>query len=112
MGSAARRKPARLAEKLLAIRIELGLSQNGLIRRIGFEDDLTQAEISMFERGIRVPSLPVLLGYARAANVYVEVLIDDGLDLPAKLPSAKKNEGVKRRQGVENVLRGKGRNKQ
>src|SRR5215213_1581966 len=97
MGSAARRKPERLAEKLLTIRTGLGLSQNGMIRRIGFEDDLSQAEVSMFERGIRVPPLPVILGYARAANVYVEVLIDDSLDLPTKIPAREKHEGTRRK---------------
>ena len=97
MGSAARRKPGRLAEKLLTIRTGLELSQNGMIRRMGFVDDLSQAEISMFERGIRVPPLPVLLEYARAANVYVEVLIDDLLDLPFKLPSITRHEGEPRK---------------
>jgi len=97
MGSAARRKPIRLAEKLLAIRIGLNLSQNGMIRRMGFGGDLTQAEISMFERGIRLPSLPVILEYARVANLYMEVLVDDTLDLPAKFPSSVKHEGIKRR---------------
>jgi transcriptional regulator with XRE-family HTH domain len=95
MGSAARRKPKRLAEKLLTIRTALGLSQNGLIRRLGFTDDLTQAEISMFERGIRVPSLPVLLEYARAAGAYMEVLVDDGLNLPENLPTSPKSEGIR-----------------
>lgn len=97
MGSAARRKPERLAEKLLTIRLGLGLSQNGMIRRMEFADDLSQAEISMFERGIRVPSLPVLLEYARAANLYMEVLVDDSLDLPARFPSSVKHAGVKRK---------------
>lgn len=97
MGSAARRKPARLAEKLLSIRFGLDLSQNGMSRRMGFAEDLSQAEISMFERGVRVPPLPVLLEYARAANVYVDVLIDDSLDLPTRLPSSAKHEGIKRR---------------
>lgn len=97
MGSAARRKPARLAEKLLKIRVMLDLSQNGMIRRMGFVDELTQAEVSMYERGIRVPPLPFLLEYARAANVYVEVLIDDSLDLPAKLPAREKHGGVRRK---------------
>jgi transcriptional regulator with XRE-family HTH domain len=97
MGSSARRKPARLAEKLLAIRTRLDLSQNGMIRRMGLTDELTQAEISMYERGIRVPPLPFLLEYARAANVYVEVLIDDSLDLPAKLPAREKHGGVRRK---------------
>ena len=97
MGSAARRKPERLAEKLLAIRTGLRLSQNGMLRRIGFDDDLSQAEVSMFERGIRVPPLPVILEYARAANVYVEVLIDDSLDLPTKIPQREKHEGIRRK---------------
>jgi len=97
MGSAARRKPARLAEKLLKIRTMLDLSQNGMIRRMGFVDELTQAEISMYERGIRVPPLPFLLEYARAANVFVDVLIDDSLDLPANLPTREKHEGVRRK---------------
>jgi transcriptional regulator with XRE-family HTH domain len=97
MGSAARRKPVRLAEKLLVIRIELGLSQNGLIRRMGLVDELTQAEISMFERGIRIPPLPILLEYSKTANIFVDVLIDDSLDLPVKLPSPEKHEGIRRK---------------
>ena len=96
MGSAARRRPERLAQKLRVIRVGLGLSQNGMIRKMGLQDELSQAEISMFESGTRVPSLPVLLEYSRSANVFVEALIDDSLDLPEKLPSAKKNEGIRR----------------
>ncbi len=52
MGRAALQKPARLAEKLLEIRQSLELSQNGLIRFLGFDDELTQAEISAFERSL------------------------------------------------------------
>lgn len=96
MGRARRRKPDRLAKKLQEIRTRLDLSQNGLIRRLGLWDELTQAEVSAFERGVRVPPLPVLLTYARVAGVYVEVLIDDELDLPAKLPCFPKHEGIKR----------------
>jgi transcriptional regulator with XRE-family HTH domain len=98
MGSAARRKPKRLAEKLLEIRVGLGLSQNGLIRQMGFSDDLTQAQISMFERGIRQPGLLVLAAYAKAANVYLDALITDDVDLPRRLPADSKSEGIKRRR--------------
>jgi len=94
MGTTARRKPKRLAEKLLAIRIGLGLSQNGLIRRMGLIDELTQAEI-MFERGIRVPPLTVLLQYSRAANVYLDVLVADEFDLPPELPAPQKRKLLK-----------------
>jgi transcriptional regulator with XRE-family HTH domain len=82
MGRSAIQKPARLAEKLLEIRQRLNLSQNQLIRFLGFEDKLTQAEISAFERGVRVPPLIVLLRYARSVGINVEVLIDDELEMP------------------------------
>lgn len=95
MGQSSRHRPDRLAEKLLHVRVALGLSQNELISRLGLSDDLTQARISAYERGVREPPLIVLLNYARAANVSVEALIDDELDLPDKLPPRRKNEGVK-----------------
>lgn len=82
MGRAALQKPVKLAEKLSEIRQRLELSQNGLIRFLGFNDELTQAEISAFERGVRTPSLIILLRYARSVGVNVEVLIDDNLKLP------------------------------
>ena len=92
MGKASRPKPTRLAEKLKEIRRKLDLSQNGMIRRMGLTDELTQAEISSFERGIRVPPLPVLLEYAHVISPdgtgeYLEILVDDHLDLPQKLPT-------------------------
>lgn len=93
MGRTARRKPARLGEKLLRIREALGMSQNQWIRHLGFEE-LAQGTISAFESGGREPSLLVLLAYARTANVSVELLIDDELDLPRELPF---NSGSKRR---------------
>ena len=94
---APRPKPERLAEKLLAIRTALGLSQPELHRRLGVEHLIEYHIISRYEQGKREPPLMILLEYARLANVYVEALIDDELDLPAKLPSAKKSEGVRRR---------------
>jgi hypothetical protein len=49
----------------------------------------------MFERGIRQPGLLVLAAYARLANLYVEALIYDGIDLPRRLPAQVKSEGIK-----------------
>lgn len=98
MGQSPRRVPARLAEKLLLIRDGLRLSQNELIRRLGADEELTQARVSAYERGVREPSLPVLLRYARAANVSVEALIDDELDLPKKVPANPKSEGIRRKR--------------
>ncbi len=102
MGRASRPRPSRLAAKLTEIRRKLDLSQNGMIRRMGLEDKLTQAEISAFERGIRQPPLYVLLEYARAAagtrkigqgaGDYLEILVDDALSLPKNLPSKTKGK--------------------
>jgi transcriptional regulator with XRE-family HTH domain len=94
MGKGKRQRPARLGEKLARIRGEFGLSQNEMLRRLGLDDELTREELSAFERGVREPSLFVLLEFARAANVFVDVLIDDSLELPERLPSLKKSEGV------------------
>src|SRR5687768_689962 len=97
MGTGARMKPARLAEKLRQIRIALGLSQSEMLRRLGYEEKLPYTKISHYELGKREPPLPILLEYARTANVYVEVLIDDTLDLPAKIPPREKHKGVFRK---------------
>jgi transcriptional regulator with XRE-family HTH domain len=86
MGRSSRRRPIRLANKLRKIRDALGLSQDGIIRRMGLTDEIYRDYISAYERGIREPPLPVLLRYARVAGVCVDVLIDDNLKLPAKLP--------------------------
>lgn len=95
MGQSSRPRPSRLAEKLAEVRSKLGLSQNELIGRLGLADDVTQARISAYERGVREPPLAVLLKYAQAAGVYVDALIDDESDLPEKLPASPKNAGVK-----------------
>ena len=86
MGRSSKRKPKRLAEKLLQIRIALGLSQNEMIRRLELSKELVQASISGYELGMRVPPLPVLLRYAEVAGVCTDILINDKLDLPDKLP--------------------------
>ena len=95
---APRPKPERLAEKLLAIREVLGISQPEILRRLGVEHLIEYHIISRYERGKREPPLMILLEYARLANVYVEALIDDDLDLPDELPSPAKSEGVRRRK--------------
>ena len=82
MGRYHRKKPEKLAEKLLKIRNHLGLSQNQLIRHLDLEEELTQSRISGYELGTREPSLPTLLKYARAVSISTDVLIDDELELP------------------------------
>jgi transcriptional regulator with XRE-family HTH domain len=96
MGRTQREKPVRLGEKLLQIRQSLGLSQSEMLRHLGLEDRLNRDDVSKYERGVREPSLLVLLSYAEAANVYVDALIKDSVDLPPELPSRKKHEGILR----------------
>lgn len=93
----ARRRPKRLAEKLLLIRNALGLSQTEIYRLLGVEDEIPYTRISDFELDKAEPTLMTLLQYARVAGVPTEVLIDDDLDLPEKLPGAYNHEELKRK---------------
>lgn len=85
-----RLKAERLPEKLLEVRLALGLSQNEMLRRLELDDKLSRTSISAYELGTGEPPLPVLLRYARLVNVSTDVLIDDEVDLPAKLPARRK----------------------
>lgn len=96
MGRANKPKPARLATKLLEIRTTLGLSQNEMIRRLDLPETIQQGSISGYELGTRIPPPPVLLRYAEVAGVWIDVLVDDDLDLPQQLPSPTKSEGIRR----------------
>jgi transcriptional regulator with XRE-family HTH domain len=87
-----RKRPARLAKKLLTIRQRLNLSQDGMIRRLGLEQEIERDYVSKYERGILEPTLNVLLAYARAISMtghgeFLETLIDDRQHLPVKLPA-------------------------
>jgi transcriptional regulator with XRE-family HTH domain len=86
MARVPRPKPARLPEKLLQIRLALGLSQGEMLRRLEL-NNLTRTTVSAYEVGTSEPPLPVLLKYARLAGISTDVLIDDELDLPDKLPA-------------------------
>jgi transcriptional regulator with XRE-family HTH domain len=101
MAKSSRLKSGRLPEKLRQIRLALGLSQNEMISRLGFIGELIREELSAFERGIRQPPLGVLLEYARVAGVYVDVLIDDELDLPESIPGVPKHKGAKRKPAAK-----------
>jgi transcriptional regulator with XRE-family HTH domain len=90
MARTPRPKPERLPEKLLQIRLALGLSQGGMLYQLGLQDNLTRTTISAYELGTGEPPLPVLLKYARLVGVSTDVLIDDEMDLPAKLPAKPK----------------------
>jgi transcriptional regulator with XRE-family HTH domain len=87
MGRSNRIRPKRLGEKLKQIRNSLGLSQSQMIKQLDYqESSLHSQNISGFETGEREPNLIILLAYARLVGIGTDVLIDDNLDLPKKLP--------------------------
>ena len=86
MGTKGRPRPLNLSRKLRQIRIALGLSQAEMVRRLGFGDSFHVGRISEYESNSREPSLLILLAYARVARVHMEVLVDDAINLPARLP--------------------------
>jgi transcriptional regulator with XRE-family HTH domain len=87
MGTARRPRPARLAVKLKAIRAKLDLTQEQMVERLASAKvSLQPGHISEYESDKREPPLSVLLQYARMAGVPMEVLVDDELDLPERIP--------------------------
>lgn len=87
MGTSRRPRPARLAEKLLQIRTSLSLTQAEMFERLGDTGTrLYVGHIDDYEKDRRVPTLQVVLAYARTAGVSMEVIADDTLDLPSRTP--------------------------
>ena len=76
----ARNRPDRLAEKLLRIREALGLSQKETAERL--RNYRTHRHISKYERGKSIPPLEIVLAYAHLANVTMNQIVDDNVDLP------------------------------
>ncbi len=88
-----RPRPQRLASKLREIRERLELSQTQMLVRLGLEDSMHYGRISQYENDEREPTLMTLLAYARVAAVHLEDIVDDELDLPAKLPGKVRYRG-------------------
>jgi len=88
MGRSRQPRPERLAEKLREIRLKLRLSQPQMYERLKDSGTpLYVGYISSFESGEKVPSLRVILKYARIAGITMELIVDDALNLPEKLPN-------------------------
>ncbi|HEV7644899.1 MAG TPA: helix-turn-helix transcriptional regulator [Pyrinomonadaceae bacterium] len=85
MGHGKQERPKYLAEKLLKIRVKLGLSQSGMadaLERHGVK--VTPGYIARYESELRVPGLLIVRAYAKIAGVSMEQIVGDELDLPAK----------------------------
>ena len=75
----ARKRPKRLARKLLQIRQSFGVSQAEMHKRLGV--DIQPNCICKYERDRNEPPTDVLLAYARLTKVPLEQLVDDELEL-------------------------------
>ena len=83
MGRSYRSRPKRLADKLKAIRLQLGLTQSQMVKALAVKDEpLRPASISGYELGQREPPLLVLLRYARLGGCTMEELVDDKIRWP------------------------------
>lgn len=93
MGRSPREHPKRLASKLRHIRGALNLTQeqmSELLRQA--KPSVQPGHVSELERGLREPTLLMLLRYARLAGVPMESLVDDEIDLPERLPLSKRTK--------------------
>jgi transcriptional regulator with XRE-family HTH domain len=66
------------------------MSQDGIIRHLGLQNEIGRDYISKFERGVLEPTLNVLLAYAGAISAkrrgdFLEAFIDDAMDLPREV---------------------------
>lgn len=87
MGRSKRPKPTHLAQKLRRIREVLGLSQEKMVVKLNYtKSPLVASQISEFENDKREPPIVIVLAYARAANISMESLVDDDMDLPEIVP--------------------------
>lgn len=106
MGKYPRRKQRRLADKLLQIRLSFNLSQNEILRHLGLDEEFSRTNISNYELDQREPPLFVLLQYAHLSGVCLDVLVDDDLELPKRLPSVPAHLGAQTRSIKRRVPRG------
>ncbi len=86
MGSKQLVKPNRMGEKVREIRLRLGFTQQKmfeLLERHGAK--IHVGYIGSYEINERIPTLLVTLAYARAVGIPMEALVDDNINLPAKL---------------------------
>jgi transcriptional regulator with XRE-family HTH domain len=111
MGRSRRPVPYDLAEKLYAIRAHFRLTQEQMLERLTKAQEdlysvqqsvhrsrsmlrLVRGHISEYEQGKREPPLTVVLLYARIAQIPMEILVDDAMQLPDTMnfhiPTARK----------------------
>lgn len=96
MGSSSRARPKRLSGKLRHIREALGLSQAEMGRLLGLDEEFGRNYVSGYERDTREPTLEVLLRYSEVSKCWMNALVDDGVDLPERIPNTQMHAGLRR----------------
>ena len=96
--------PKRLGSKLRQIRLALGLTQEEMLKLLDLPSVISQSTLSAYERNAKLPPYFVLARYGDVANIWIDVLVRDSLDLPTVVPSRTKTkhggvEGTPRRTG-------------
>ena len=82
--------PKRLGFKLRQIRMALGLTQEEMLKLLDLPSVITQSTLSAYERNAKLPPYFVLARYGDVANIWIDVLVRDALDLPTRIPSPTK----------------------
>lgn len=86
MGRGKQEQPLLIAQKLRQIRRGLGLTQDEMANRLKGEGVMVhRGYIGSFEIGERVPSLLITMAYAKLANISMEEICNDELQLPEHL---------------------------
>lgn len=90
--------PKRLGTKLRQIRLALGLTQEEMLKQLDLPPVVTQSTISAYERNAKLAPYFVIARYGEISNVWIDVLVCDSLDLPARIPSPTKTKhgGIER----------------
>jgi transcriptional regulator with XRE-family HTH domain len=84
--------PKRLGAKLRQIRTSMRLTQEEMLKILDLPPAIPQSTLSAYERNARLPPYFVLAKYGDVANVWIDVLVLDSLDLPEKIPSPGKTK--------------------
>ena len=58
-----------------------------MVKEMGVGEMIHYTNISKYELDRNEPPLMILLAYAKLAQVHLEVIVDDDIDLPRKLPA-------------------------
>jgi predicted transcriptional regulator len=78
VGSSGRKKPEKLGQKLKHIRDRFGYSFTQMAEQLSDKNiKVLRTDVSRFEKGLREPSLMILLKYAHMGMTTIDILADD-----------------------------------